>query len=181
MNSISAETKAWRYAAPAIFLHWILAIAIAGMAGLGWYMMSIEKQPNSRWYFDLHMSFGLIVFALVLLRALWLFTHKPAELPASVPKWQAEISSVTQSLLYICMFLQPATGFVGASYGKSGVVFFGLRVPAWSVPNHDMAELFFSIHSALAWILVALVIFHAAAGLKHLLIDRDDVFQRMWF
>lgn len=174
-------TTAWRYGGLAIFLHWILAIAIAGMAGLGWYMMSIEKAPNSRWYFDLHKSFGLLVFALVLLRVLWRFTHKPAELPASVPKWQIEVSSITQCLLYACMILLPIAGFLGASYSKSGVVFFGLRMPAWSVPNHDMSELFFSIHSALAWVLVALVALHAAAGLKHLLIDRDDVFQRIWF
>jgi cytochrome b561 len=29
--------------------------------------------------------------------------------------------------------------------------------------------------------LVILVIVHTAAGFKHLLIDRDKVFQRMWF
>jgi cytochrome b561 len=30
------------------------------------------------------------------------------------------------------------------------------------------------------WVLVALVVLHVAAGVKHLLIDRDRVFGRMW-
>jgi cytochrome b561 len=41
--------------------------------------------------------------------------------------------------------------------------------------------MFFSLHIALAWVLVSLVALHAAGGLKHLLIDKDGVFQRMWF
>ena len=34
-------------------------------------------------------------------------------------------------------------------------------------------------HSVTTWILVGLISLHALAGLKHLLIDRDGVFQRM--
>jgi cytochrome b561 len=37
------------------------------------------------------------------------------------------------------------------------------------------------MHQITAWILVALVAVHALGGLKHLLVDRDRVFQRMWF
>ena len=179
--NLHTSRAAWRYGLPAIFLHWILAILITGMVCLGWYMMSAEHDPGSRWYFDLHKSFGLLVFALVLLRILWRFMHKPAKLPANLPKWQVVASSITQWLLYVCMFLLPITGFLGSSYSKSGVALFGLRLPGWFVPNHDMAEQFFSIHSVLVWVLVAAVALHAAAGLKHLIFDRNGVFQRMWF
>jgi len=79
------------------------------------------------------------------------------------------------------MVVMPVTGFIGASYSRSGVKFFGLSMPAWSVPIHDRAELFFSIHSITVWVLVGLVVLHAAGGLKHLLVERDAVFQRMWF
>lgn len=174
-------STAWRYGIPAIVLHWLLAVLIAGMAGLGWYMMTIEKQPSGPWYLDLHKSIGLVVFALVVLRVLWRFVHRPALLPASLPRWQVKLSSITQWLLYVCMIVMPITGLLGASYSRSGVKFFGLLVPAWSAPNRDLAKLFFSIHSATVWVLVALVVLHAAGGLKHLLVDRDTVFQRMWF
>jgi cytochrome b561 len=182
-ENIAAPTPPgrWRYAAPAIVLHWTLAVMIASMLGVGWYMMSIEDDPGSEWYFDLHKSFGIVVFALVLLRIVWRLSHKPAPLPQSVPGWEVKSSILAQRALYACMFLMPVLGFIGASYSKEGVRFFGLQLPALAVPNHDLAERFFGLHSALAWVLVALVALHAAAGLKHLLVDKDGVFQRMWF
>ena len=174
-------TREWHYAPPAILLHWLLALLIAGMASLGWYMMSIEDSPGADTWFNLHKSVGLIVFTLVLLRSAWRLTHRPATLPASVPRWEVRLSSVVQRLLYACMILLPIAGFLGASYSKEGVAFFGTSLPSWAVADHDMAEVFFSIHETLAWTLVALIALHAAGGLKHLLVNRDKVFQRMWF
>lgn len=171
----------WHYAPPAVALHWLLAFLIAALVGLGWYMLSIEDRPDSGWYFNLHKSFGLLVFALVLLRILWRFNHKPAELPARLPQWQARFASLTHWLLYACMIVMPVTGFIGASFSKSGVAFFGMKLPVWAAPDHGVAEQFFSIHSIVAWVLVALVALHALAGFKHLLINKDGVFQRMWF
>jgi cytochrome b561 len=179
-NSLPA-TREWRYATPAILLHWLLALLIAGMATLGWYMMSIEDSPGADTYFNLHKSVGLIVFTLVLIRWAWRLTHNPAVLPASVPTWEVRLSTIVQALLYTCMILLPITGFLGASYSKEGVTFFGTQLPAWVVPDHDTAEQFFSLHETLVWILVTLVALHAAGGLKHLLVNRDKVFQRMWF
>ncbi|MDB5945322.1 MAG: putative cytochrome [Ramlibacter sp.] len=171
---------AWRYGRPAITLHWLLAVLMIGMTGLGWYMMTIEKQPQGPWYFDLHRSIGLVVFVLVLLRVLWRLGHRPAPLPAAVPRWQVTLSSITQYLLYACMVVMPVTGFVGSSYSKAGVRFFGMALPVWAVPSRATAAWFFSVHSITVWILVGLIVLHAAGGLKHLLIDRDQVFQRMW-
>ncbi|WP_317203553.1 cytochrome b [Janthinobacterium sp.] len=178
----SAETSAsWKYATPAVLLHWLLAVLIASMVGVGWYMMSIEDEPGSDWYFNMHKSFGVLVFGLVVLRILWRATHRPVPLPASLPKWQVSLSLLTQWGLYAGMILMPVLGFLGASYSKSGVAFFGILLPSWAVPDHDTAELFFGLHSALAWVLVVLVAVHAVGGLKHLLVDKDGVFQRMWF
>jgi cytochrome b561 len=171
----------WRYARPAVLLHWILAVLIASLLGIGWYMMSIEDDPGSDWYFDLHKSIGIVVFGLVLLRIIWRATHRPAPLPATLPAWQVRASHITEWALYVCMLLMPLLGFLGASFSKSGVAFFGTPLPSLAARNHDTAELFFGLHSALAWVLVALIAFHVAGGLKHLVVDKDRVFQRMWF
>lgn len=176
-----ATLSGWHYSTPAILLHWLLAVLISFMAALGWYMMSIEDDPGSDWYFNLHKSVGLIVFTLVALRAVWRLTHRPLALPPSVPGWQAQLATITQYLLYACMVLMPLTGYLGASLSKHGVAFFGTQLPVWLTPDHDTAELFFNAHGVIVWILVALVVLHAAGGLKHLLINRDQVFQRMWW
>jgi cytochrome b561 len=171
----------WRYAPVARVLHWVLAVLVACMVAVGWYMTGIEDDPGADRYFDLHKSTGIVVFSLLLLRLAWRLRHPPAALPASVPKWQARAALVVHRLLYACLILMPLTGFLGASHTKSGVAFFGLPLPRWRAPDRDTAELFFGIHGAIAWILVALVALHTLAALKHLLVDRDRVFQRMWF
>jgi len=179
-NPYSAGFGTWRYAAPAILLHWVLALLIAFMAGLGWYMMSVEHDPGGRWYMDLHKSIGLIVFALVLLRVLWRVFHKPAPLPRSLPAWQALLSSLTQWLLYACMVALPVTGLVGAEYSRAGLAFFGIPLPAGMAPDRATSKLFFGMHEFLVWVLVGLVALHVLGALRHLLVDRDDVFDRMW-
>jgi cytochrome b561 len=174
------DSADWGYSTPAIVLHWLLAALIAFMAGLGWYMMTVEREPGGPPLFDLHKSVGLIVMALVLLRLLWRTGHRPQPLPASVPRWQARLSGLVQSMLYAAMVLVPLTGILGASYSRSGLRFFGAQLPRWTTPSRPTAHQFFEIHSVLVWVLVVLVVLHTLAGLKHLLVDRDQVFARMW-
>ena len=170
----------WRYSTPAVLLHWLLALLIVFMAGLGWWMMTVEHEPGGRAWINLHQSIGLVVAALILLRVLWRLGHRPEPLPAGVPGWQAKLAHLVQWLLYIAMVLVPATGIIGSLYTKSGLHFFGPATNAGVTPVHDTAEQFFGLHETLVWVMVVLVVLHVLAGLKHLLVDRDRVFQRMW-
>ena len=170
----------WRYSTPAIVLHWLLALLIVFMVSLGWYMMSVEKEPGAEWYFDLHKSIGLIVFTLVVLRVLWRLAHRPEPLPASMPVWQVKLSAWTEALLYVCMLVMPVTGIIGAVYSRAGLAFFGLALSGFATPTRAISKLMFTIHSFTVWILVGLVALHVLGGLKHLLVDKDRVFHRMW-
>ena len=173
--------KTTRYAPVAVFLHWALTILFFGMIGLGWYMMSIEDEPGSNRYFDLHKSIGILVAGLVLWRAAWRFGHQPAALPVNVPPRLASAARASHGLLYVAMVLMPLAGIVGAMFSENGITFFGWTMPRVFAPNQDTAEIFFHAHSVIAWVLVGLIALHVLAALKHLVIDKDDVFQRMWF
>ena len=179
-NAGAAEAV-WQYSRTARILHWTLASLIAATAALGWYMMSVEHEPGGEWYFNLHKSIGLVIAALVVGRIAWRLRNEPERLPAFVPLWQVRLSTATQMLLYALMVLMPLTGYLGASYTKAGVQLFGLATPHWAVPDHARAEQFFAVHSVLIWVLTALVALHVLGALKHLLLERNGVFQRMWF
>jgi cytochrome b561 len=180
MQANNSPTVSWRYSTPAVVLHWLLALLIVGLVGLGWYMVSLESQPTARWWRDLHRSIGMAVFVLVLLRLLWRLSHKPEPLPAAVPAWQARLARTTQALLYAVMVALPLLGLVGTVYSRSGLVFFGAALPRLAAPDRAASDFFYAAHSWLSWVLVALVVLHVAGGLKHLLVDRDGVFGRMW-
>jgi cytochrome b561 len=177
---MTSTSTPWRYSTPAVFLHWVLAALITFMAGLGWFMMTVEEEPGGERYFDLHKSIGLIVFTLVVLRILWRIFHRPQPLPSAIPRWQVLLSELVQWLLYAVMVLLPLTGILGASYSKAGLQFFGIALPQWVTPAKATAHQLFDIHSTLVWVTVALLVLHVLGGLKHLLIDRDEVFGRMW-
>ena len=180
MNS-NAASKLPRYTPTAVALHWSLAILLAGMIGVGWTMVSIEDEPGSGWLFSLHKSVGIVILALVAWRAIWRLWHPPTPLPMSVPAWQKTASRVSHRLLYAAMIAMPFLGLTGSAFSKSGIAFFGLSIPRAIAPNHDLAEALFTAHSVVAWALVALIAVHVIAALKHLIVNRDGVFQRMWF
>lgn len=179
-SRVTVTPLPWRYSRTAVVLHWAVAFALAVMAGLGWFMMSIEDEPGSGLYFELHKSFGIVLAVLIVARVAWRITHRPEPLPASVPIWQARLAQAVQVMLYALTALMVLTGYLGAAYSKAGVKLFGLATPRWALPDHARAEQWFGIHSVLIWVLVAAVAIHVLGALKHLLVDRDGTFRRMW-
>lgn len=178
-NLIQTQKPKAAYTVTARGLHWLMSVLIVGMLALGWYMMSIEDEPGSDWYFSLHKLIGITLLLLVVLRLLWRWANKPGLLPTHIPRWQVIASKVSHYLLYGTMFAMPIAGLLGALFSKDGLAFFGLQLPLVS-SNHDLSELFFSIHSIIAWVFVGLISLHLLAALKHLFINKDAVFQRMW-
>jgi cytochrome b561 len=171
----------WRFSSFAVGVHWGSVLVLALVAALGFYMMSIEHDPGAEWYFAKHKSLGLVFALLLVMRLAWRLFNRPAPFPLKMPKWQEWLASGTQFLLYVLMVLMPLTGYLGASYSEHGVQLFGAKLPTWTVANHDTAEWFLDIHSAMIWMLVVLVAVHVAGALKHMLLDRDGTFKRMWF
>ena len=117
-NRTRDRGASWTYTLTARLMHWGLALLLSGMVALGWYMMSIEKEPNSGWYFDLHKSVGITILGLVLSRVVWRITHRPRDLPSWVPSWQKKLAGLTQTLLYVVMFMMPLTGLAVRSLAR---------------------------------------------------------------
>lgn len=179
-SSEVASGEADKYSSPAKFFHWTLAVLIPSLVGLGWYMMSVEEEPGSEWLFDLHMSLGLTAAALIAMRLFWRLRHVPAALPSALPAWQVKASRYTHKLLYLLLILMPTSGYLGASFSGDSVAYFGVPTLSWASKNDLIKEQFFTIHSWIAWILVVAIALHVLAALKHLFLDRDGVFERMW-
>jgi len=169
-----------RYRAPAVALHWLIALLVIAMFCLGFYMTGLPKStPERSFYLNLHKSLGLLTAMFVLVRLGWRASHVVPPLPASMPSWQARAARWSHRLLYACMVLQPLTGYISSSFNKFGIKFFGLSLPNWGWEDKYLRELFVGFHGAIAVVFIVLVVIHVLAALKHLLIDRDRVFQRM--
>ncbi|HZP85445.1 MAG TPA: cytochrome b [Burkholderiales bacterium] len=172
--------SAQRYNNVAILLHWLIAAAVLFMIGLGWYMSDIPKgDPTRSYWFNLHKSIGVTIGVLVLIRLLWRATHQPPALPASMPAWEQTAARINHTLLYVCLLAMPLVGFLASNYTKYGVKYFGIQIGPFFAENQARRDALQEVHELLSYVLVALVVIHVVAALKHLFIDRDNVFQRM--
>jgi len=180
-NALQSQARpAARYSWQAIALHWLLAVLIIGMLVLGYSLEDIPRNTPARgFYVNLHKSFGVLALVLVLVRLGWRFTHTPPPLDAGMPRWQAVAAAWSHRLLYLCILLQPLSGYLASSFGKYGVKFFGIELPNWGWEDKALRGFFGEVHGVVAFTLAVLVVVHVLAALKHLLIDRDQVFQRM--
>jgi cytochrome b561 len=169
-----------RYTAVAIALHWAIAVLVVAQIAGGWWMLGIPKQPPGPRVdaFNLHKSVGLAILALMLVRVVWRIGHRPPASPP-MPAWQAAAARATHLLLYAALLAQPIAGYLGSAWSGYPVKFFGLALPAWAAKDAALKDLMSGVHLATSWVIVAAVAVHAAAALKHALIDRDGLLARM--
>ncbi|GAP36492.1 cytochrome b [Piscinibacter sakaiensis] len=168
-----------RYTAPAIALHWLLAIGIAGAFVLGLYMADLPLSPQKLKLYNWHKWAGMTILALSLLRLLWRLTHRP---PADVamPAWQKGLAHGTHGLLYLLFFAVPLVGWAYSSAAGFPIVWFGvLPLPDWVPVDKALAEQIKPWHERLAWLMALLVLLHVAGALKHHVVDRDGLLGRM--
>ena len=170
-----------RYTTTAIVFHWILAILALTMIGLGLSMTEIPKgTPDRAFYFNLHKSIGVTTALLVIARLWWRAKNPPPPLPTSMPGWEVQASKISHALLYMCLVVMPLSGFSATQFTKYGVNYFGLfKIPPMGSENTVVYDFLQGIHEVTATLLIALIVIHVLAAFKHLLINRDKVFQRM--
>jgi cytochrome b561 len=168
-----------RYSRVAVALHWALAVALFAQFALGWWMLDVPKSPaglRAGW-FNLHKSIGLTIALFVLVRVVWCATHRTGDADFIAP-WQRTAAQLTHGLLYACMLVMPVTGYLGSTFTRYPVKYFGFALPSW---NHDWPaakQLMADVHYATACVFMALVALHVGAALWHWL-QRDGVPARM--
>lgn len=130
--------------------------------------------------FILHKNGGVILLLLVLLRILWRFATPAPALPPSIPSWQARTAKTVQIALYTLLIVMAVSGYVRVRAGGFPIEMLdALGVPAFVPRSEALAETAKSIHSTARFPLVALILLHVAAALKHL-VARDGVFGHIW-
>lgn len=96
---------ALRYSKVAAALHWTIAALIIYNLISGLLHDSIP-----RWFFNLHVSSGLTILLLTIVRIVWRLTHRP---PPFLPMhaWERALAHVVHSLFYVAMIAMPLSGW----------------------------------------------------------------------
>jgi cytochrome b561 len=172
------------YGAVAIFLHWIMALGIFFLFGLGLYM--VELSYYDAWYkgsLELHKSIGVSLFILWCVRMVWrLINVSPAMQKANTnfEKFEQHAAHWMHLLLYLLMVLLMSSGYlISTADGRGISVFEFFEVPAITALIENQEDIAGEIHLILAWSLIGCVTIHSLAAIKHHFINKDDTFKKM--
>ncbi len=182
-DAIGGAGSPRRWGAATIALHWLSALLILILLGLGWFMVHGDLAASTKFdLYQLHKSLGFLSLGLLLLRlgARWAERSPPA--PATLLAWERRLAGSTHMTLYALPLVAILSGWLLVSSAIIPIPtrFFDLFV----IPNLVGMDPALSANMALlhyvaSRLLMALLVLHIAAALKHHIVDRDDILTRM--
>ena len=169
------------YSGPQKWLHWSMAaLIVLVMIPAGLTMTRLGEGETTNTLYELHKSFGLILFGLAVVRAAIRLVRGAPPLEPGIPSWQRVAAYVSHYALYLLIFLVPLTGWAATSACCAPVNLF------WTVPltlpvpgGEDLAKTIFRLHYGFVYTLMAIVAVHVGAALQHHFIRRDRTLLRM--
>lgn len=172
-------TDRLQYGAVAKIFHWLIVALLLVQYPLGWLMPDIHGGMTPGAGMTFHVSIGLVIVVLIVLRLVWRLTH-PVAPESSLPPWQRLTAEAAHWLLYILVLATTATGWLFASFRGWSISFFYLMpFPMLASGNAAAVRAVDGLHQAMEWALLVVIGIHVAAALAHLFILRDRVMHRM--
>jgi cytochrome b561 len=159
-------------------LHWLTAILVFGALFIGFVMVNSIDSYSS--LVRVHMTLGVLVLSLVVVRVANRFTHRVPTMPDSVGWVEHNLIVGSELMMYALMLAQPLVGWAMVSAGGKPVVILGsLRLPRIAPFDADLYFVLRQSHSLLAYTLAAVIAVHVSAVLWHTFSLRDGMLSRM--
>ena len=168
-------------------IHWLTALLIITLLILGFWMTN--RSAANLWdeltntLYAWHKLIGFLVLLITGLRVLVKLNSKRPPYPIGLALWQIQLAQSVQIAMYLLLVLIPLLGWAGVTAYPALITVGGYHLPGLpGIPkDQSLAKQFFEIHGYLVIALIALISLHLIAGLSHLLIKKDGVFERIWF
>jgi cytochrome b561 len=172
-------TDRLQYGTTAKVFHWLVVALLLVQYSIGWLMPDIHGGMKPGAAMTFHISFGIVILLLIVLRFAWRLAH-PVAPESSLPSWQRLSSEAVHWLLYALVLATTATGWLFASFRGWSISFFYLApLPMLASGNAAAAKTFNGWHQAMEWSLLVVIGIHVAVALVHIFIYRDRVMRRM--
>lgn len=170
----------YKFTLRTISLHWIIAVAMVAMLAFGLYLEGLPRSPDKGALMGLHKSVGVIILVFAAYRVYWRHVNKFPMPLTEAPTWQEKIGKLTHWVLLLGTILMPISGIMMSIGGGHSIAVFGLEL--YSGSGEKVATLSKAghlVHGLGGKLLIAFVVLHVAAAIKHQVIDKDGTISRM--
>jgi len=164
-----------RYDLTTIRLHWLTALLVVLLWGVGQTADLLPKGSIQNAYWSVHVVLGFVLALVLMCRLLWRASAGHRVLPVEEGVLQT-VAKLNHYLLYSLLLLVISLGVMNAfirGYDLFGVV----KLP--QIGDADWKRSINDLHELAANSLILVAFFHAAAALFHHFVKRDDVLRRM--
>ncbi len=169
--------RAERYDTATMFFHWATAVLVV-FQWVG--AQTIDLFPRGPLRVDarsMHITFGLLLAALLAARLLWRAT-RGRRLPLADTGALNVVAKATHWGLYALLAAMLLVGmFLEWTRGDS--IFNLFTIPAYEPGNRALADQVQEVHGTIGWIILAVAGLHASAALIHRYLWHDGVLGRM--
>ncbi|MCC7462382.1 MAG: cytochrome b [Gammaproteobacteria bacterium] len=160
-------------------LHWIIFLLVILQFVTAWSGESLPDESAAKLrLLARHMSFGLTILLLMIVRILWRLGN-PTPTPPAGTRIETLVAHGTLGLLYLLLLVIPLSGWVMAGGHGDAVAWFGAPMPALVQKDSPLGRPAHEMHELLGWVLLVLIALHILAALKHHFVTRNDVLRRM--
>lgn len=172
-----------RYDPVARGFHWLVVGLLIVQYVIAWTMPNADKPKAPVGLIGWHVSFGLLILLVMMLRLGWRLTHPAPPPPNDIPILLQGLARLTQVVFYTALLAIPFLGWAMASSRGWPIRMFGLiPLPAIVAKTSTDSELTIVLTNAHIWLATAVlfvVALHIAGALTHLLVLRDRTVQRI--
>jgi len=164
-----------RYSNATVAFHWITVALVLFQAYLGFRFGWSEPSPDRDYVFLWHKTVGVVILLLTFARLAYRLKNPPPPFPPELPAWERILAVWNHRLFYTLLIAMPIVGFIavsGYANGPTTPLLGGIEVPVIPGVSRETGDLAGEIHELSAFLLIALILVHVGAALKHQFLDR---------
>jgi cytochrome b561 len=162
------------------FLHWLTLFLIVAIFLLAFSIDFATSRAQSVALTQLHRSFGVTVWVVMLGRLVWRQFSRFPNWPPDMPQAMRFAAQWSEYALYALLLIQPILGLLQTNARGDRVdLFFLGQLPALIGTDRPLSKQLLEVHETVGLLLLGLIALHVGAALYHHFWRRDDTLEAM--
>jgi cytochrome b561 len=176
------DSPVLRYSNTAVTFHWVTVLLVVAQACLGFGFELAGRTPLGGELFTWHKTLGALILITTLARLAYRLKNPPPPYGPDMPRWEQVAGTWNHRIFYVLLILMPLSGLTAVSARAKGAttpLVGGIPLPVIPGVSESVGDAAGDLHVLLVFVLILLILLHAAAALKHQFFDHMPSAGRM--